>query len=127
MTIENAIATLRDRFGDQLSTAQVIREHHGHDESWHPDALPDAVIFPETTWHAAFGGPPGRSQHAINFMASPVTDEEIANIKALYESWTYSLHPAAELINSDRPRLRAMVERMVELGFGPPAPAVPFE
>ena len=49
MTIENAIATLRDRFGDQLSTAQVIREHHGHDESWHPDALPDAVIFPETT------------------------------------------------------------------------------
>ena len=49
MTIENAIATLRDRFGDQLSTARVIREHHGHDESWHPDALPDAVIFPETT------------------------------------------------------------------------------
>ncbi|MEC7843084.1 MAG: phytanoyl-CoA dioxygenase family protein [Candidatus Latescibacterota bacterium] len=87
----------------------------------------DLVIFPETTWHAAFGGPPGRSQHAINFMASPVTDEEIAHIKALYESWTYSLHPAAELINSDRPRLRAMVERMVELGFGPPAPAVPFE
>ena len=64
---------------------------------------------------------------AINFMASPVTDEEIAHIKALYESWTYSLHPAAELINSDRPRLRAMVERMVELGFGPPAPPVPFE
>ena len=63
-----------------------------------------------------------------NFKNDPsLTDEEIAHIKALYESWTYSLHPAAELINSDRPRLRAMVERMVELGFGPPAPAVPFE
>ena len=36
----------------------------------------DVVIFPETLWHAAFGGLPGRSQHAINFMANPLTDEE---------------------------------------------------
>ncbi len=48
MTIEAAIKTLRPLFGDRLSTADIIREHHGHDESWHPDALPDAVVFPET-------------------------------------------------------------------------------
>ncbi len=48
MTIEAAIKTLRPMLGDRLSTADIIREHHGHDESWHPDALPDAVIFPES-------------------------------------------------------------------------------
>src|SRR5690606_36749936 len=24
-------------------------EHHGHSESWHPPALPDVVVFPEST------------------------------------------------------------------------------
>ena len=80
----------------------------------------DVVIFPETLWHAAFGGPPGRSQHAISFMANPVTDEEVAYVRGLYEGWNYSLHPPEQLVNSDRPRLRRMVSRLVELGFGPP-------
>ena len=80
----------------------------------------DFIIFSETLWHAAFGGPPGRSQHAISFMANPVTDEQIAYIKGLYEGWNYSLHPPEEMVNSDRPRLRGMVSRLVELGFGPP-------
>ena len=86
----------------------------------------DVVIFPETLWHGAFGGPPGRSQHAINFMANPVTDEEVAYVKGLYEGWNYSLHPPEQLINSDRPRLRRMVSRLVELGFGPPKPTPLF-
>jgi len=33
----------------RVSTAAAVREHHGHDESHFPDALPDAVVFPETT------------------------------------------------------------------------------
>ncbi|MGM0583078.1 MAG: FAD-binding oxidoreductase [Pseudomonadota bacterium] len=49
MTIQTAITALQGLLGDRLSTAEIIREHHGHDESWHPDALPDAVAFPETT------------------------------------------------------------------------------
>ena len=86
----------------------------------------DVIIFPETLWHGAFGGPPGRSQHAINFMANPVTDEQIAYIKGLYEGWNFSLHPAEEMVNSSRPRLRGMVSRLVELGFGPPKPTPLF-
>lgn len=43
--LEELRAILRDR----LSTAQAVREHHGHDESPYPDVLPDAVIFAQTT------------------------------------------------------------------------------
>ena len=49
MSVPAAISRLSELLGARLSTAQVIRDHHGHDESWHPDAMPDAVAFPETT------------------------------------------------------------------------------
>ena len=82
----------------------------------------DVIVFPEHYGMARLVVPPGRSQHAINFMANPVTVEQVAYVKGLYEGWNFSLHPAAEMINSDRPRLRRMVSRLVELGFGPPKP-----
>jgi hypothetical protein len=81
----------------------------------------DVVVFPESLWHAAFGGPPGRSQHAINFMSNPVTEEQVRYIKELYSSFQISLHPPISLIRSENPRLRGMVERLVELGFEPNA------
>jgi len=87
----------------------------------------DLVVFPETTWHAAFGGPPGRSQHAINFMANPTTEAQVAYVRTLYESWNFSLHPVSELIESESPRLRSLVARLVELGFGPPNETPLFE
>ena len=51
----------------------------------------DIAMFSEYTWHAAFGGASGRSQHAINFMANPATDEQVAHLQDLYEKWTYGL------------------------------------
>jgi D-lactate dehydrogenase (cytochrome) len=38
---------------ERVSVAAAVREHHGHDESHFPDALPDAVVFPETTEEVA--------------------------------------------------------------------------
>ncbi|KAK6185490.1 hypothetical protein SNE40_007712 [Patella caerulea] len=32
-----------------ISTAEAVREQHGHDESYHPTSLPDCVIFAENT------------------------------------------------------------------------------
>ena len=87
----------------------------------------DLVIFPESTWHAAFGGGPGRSQHAINFTKNPHTIEERTYLKNTYENWLYSLHPASKLVGSERPRLRKLVAPLVEMGFGPPAPTPIFE
>ena len=38
---------------ERVSTAAAVREHHGHDESHFPDALPDVVVFPESTEEVA--------------------------------------------------------------------------
>ena len=38
---------------ERVSTATAVREHHGHDESHFPDALPDAVVFPDSTAEVA--------------------------------------------------------------------------
>ncbi|PPR10205.1 MAG: putative FAD-linked oxidoreductase [Alphaproteobacteria bacterium MarineAlpha11_Bin1] len=46
--IETAIAILRQRFGERVSTNQDIRERHGTDESYHAPRAPDAVVFPDT-------------------------------------------------------------------------------
>ena len=43
------IDALRQRFGAQLSTAQVVREQHGRDESAFSVAPPEAVVFAECT------------------------------------------------------------------------------
>ncbi len=40
---------LRDRFGERLSTAQAVRDHHGRDESPFPVTPPMAVVFAQST------------------------------------------------------------------------------
>ncbi len=77
----------------------------------------DLVIFLENTLHSSFGGSPGRHQNAINFMSRPTNDRQVAHIKALYNKWQYGFRPAESYVNSDRPRIRAMVAPLVEWGF----------
>ena len=51
------IDALRERFGDRVSTADAVREHHGRDESPYPAMLPDVVVYAlsteEVAWVAA--------------------------------------------------------------------------
>jgi D-lactate dehydrogenase (cytochrome) len=47
--LPDLIQTLRVLLADRLSTAESVRDHHSHGESWHAPAPPDAVVFPETT------------------------------------------------------------------------------
>jgi D-lactate dehydrogenase (cytochrome) len=44
-----AVAVLKQRFGDRVSAALAVREQHGHTTTWHPNEPPDAVVFAETT------------------------------------------------------------------------------
>ncbi len=44
-----AIRDLQVLLGDRTTTAEVIREHHSHGESYHAAAAPDVVCFPRTT------------------------------------------------------------------------------
>ncbi|TAK43910.1 MAG: FAD-binding protein [Betaproteobacteria bacterium] len=46
---QSVVAELRALLGDRVSLAAAVREHHGKDESYFPYALPDAVVFPEST------------------------------------------------------------------------------
>jgi D-lactate dehydrogenase (cytochrome) len=44
-----AIAELKELFGERLSTAETVRAQHGKDLTWDPGAAPDAVAFAEST------------------------------------------------------------------------------
>jgi len=49
MNLEPVVAQLKRLFGDRATTAQAIRDHHGHGEGYFPTCAPDMVIFPHTT------------------------------------------------------------------------------
>ena len=48
-SIATAIDILKQRFGDQLSTAMSVRQHHSHTTTQIKSQLPDAVIFAKST------------------------------------------------------------------------------
>lgn len=77
----------------------------------------DVVVFMENTYHGAFGGHPGRQQHAISFFENPRTDDQVAWVTDMYERARFSFRPSESYLNSDRPRIRRMVSRLVDLGF----------
>ena len=84
----------------------------------HVESSPgDVVVISESVYHASFGGRPGRRMNAINFAKAVVTREQEAGLREAYEGFTHVLHPAESLVNSDAPRLRAMISKLVELGF----------
>ena len=49
ITRENVIGIMVQRFGDQFTTADAIRERHGKGESYHSTASPDGVFFAKST------------------------------------------------------------------------------
>ncbi|WP_106419173.1 FAD-binding oxidoreductase [Salinicola tamaricis] len=51
--LEALIGELAPRLGERITTARGVRDQHGHDESWHHPAAPDAVCFPHTTEEVA--------------------------------------------------------------------------
>ncbi|MCW5771720.1 MAG: FAD-binding protein [Rhodospirillaceae bacterium] len=47
--IDTAVAILKQKFGERLSTAEAIRQQHGKGEDHFPVMPPDAVLFAEST------------------------------------------------------------------------------
>ncbi|MEA2782525.1 MAG: hypothetical protein QOK29_4069 [Rhodospirillaceae bacterium] len=47
------VEELKALLGDRLSVSLAVREQHGHDESYHATAAPDAVAFPRSTEEVA--------------------------------------------------------------------------
>ena len=77
----------------------------------------DVLVFTENLLHGSFGGPPGRHQIGASFVANPTTDDQEKQMMAFYAKTKYSFRPSTSYINSDRPRIRRMVSRLVEWGF----------
>ena len=77
----------------------------------------DVIVFTAKLLHASFGSQVARHMHLVSFMGNPETEAELAAIRALYEISRWGLHPAQSYVDSDRPRVRRMVAKLVELGF----------
>ncbi len=43
------LSELATLLGDRVSTAAIVREHHGKDTTFHPSHPPQAVVFPESS------------------------------------------------------------------------------
>jgi D-lactate dehydrogenase (cytochrome) len=51
--VEPAVQVLKQMLGERLSTADAVRDQHGHDESYHATVPPDAVAFARSTEEVA--------------------------------------------------------------------------
>ena len=78
----------------------------------------DVIVFTERVYHASFGGK-ARLQLTSQYGANPATDEQLAEVRKQADEHKWGFHPAESSINSDRPRVRRMVSKLVELGFTP--------
>ena len=86
----------------------------------------DLVFFNQHVWHSSFGGRTGRRMMTLNYYANPTTDEQVdlirrqhensANLQALSYTKRDQAHEEA-FMNSDRPRIKRMVAKLVELGL----------
>lgn len=47
-SIDQAVAILKQKFGDRLSQSESVRSHHSHTTSRIPQQLPDAVVFAQS-------------------------------------------------------------------------------
>ena len=87
----------------------------------------DVVFFNHNTWHSSFGGQTGRRMFTLNVKSRPTTEDHIeymhntyrANLK--YQS-NHQFTNTGRLYDdsflySDRPRIKSMAEKLVELGL----------
>ena len=75
------------------------------------------MVFTEGVIHGAFGGGVGRHQICASFVENPKTERHLNQIMAFYGNSTWSLRPTRSYVESDRPRIRRMVQKPLEWGF----------
>ena len=71
----------------------------------------DVLFFNQCLFHAVFAGWPGRRYIALKFAQKPETDEHILR---LVEKSRTIFEPHEAWVSSDRPRIRAMVDPLVD-------------
>jgi D-lactate dehydrogenase (cytochrome) len=107
--IQGAIDELKALLGQRANTADAIREHHSHGESYHPAALPDVVCFPQSTEEvsaivkisAKYGVP------MIPFGGGTSME---AQVNAIYGGITLDMREMNKIVNISVEDLQATVE-----------------
>ena len=79
----------------------------------------DMIVFTEDVYHASFGSKTPRLLLSAQYVANPTTEDQIAMLRECYKTHTWSFHPAESFVKSNRPRIRRMVAKLIELGFAP--------
>ena len=74
----------------------------------------DIVFFTQKIYHGVYGMQPGRRYLKLRFVAWPETDEQIASFMR-YNRRGHIYRPDEAFVNSDNPRIRAMVDPLLEL------------
>ena len=77
----------------------------------------DVLVFTEDTYHGAWGGRPGRHQHAMSFQQVPRTDEQWALVQSSYDTMNFGYHPTRTNVESPDPRVRKLVAPLLERGY----------
>ena len=103
------------------------------DQEISPDALPfglagrdipcaalesepgDVILFNHCIWHASFGGGRGRRYIALKFAAKPFAADHLISLER-YTGKVFQPHEA--FLNSDEPRIRALVENLPRYATG---------
>ena len=76
----------------------------------------DVVFFSENIWHGSFGGGAGRRMFTLIYYANPETEEQQQYVRDQHKKLIAMFNPHESFLNSDRPRIRGMVQKYVELG-----------
>ncbi len=73
----------------------------------------DAAVFSQSLFHGVYGKVPNRRYIALKYAARPTTD---AHLASLYHYSSYAFEPHGSFVESDSPRIRDMVDGLVQLG-----------
>ena len=75
----------------------------------------DMVFFSESLWHSSFGGRAGRRMVTLIYGENPDTVEKRDSLRETRKTTIAMYNPQESFINSDSPRIRAMVEPYARL------------
>ncbi len=138
--LHHALTPLRNLASSHLPAHQRT----GQDPAWTPFGISqsdvpcypietsagDVIFYDHNVWHATFGGGVGRRMFNLAFAEDPRTEEKIeflrrSHVKAIETTRAHQPnHPLFSagrmyddaFLDSDRPRVRAVTRRLVELG-----------
>ena len=107
--IQGAIGELKALLGARATTADAVREHHSHGESYHPAALPDMVCFPQSTEEVS-AIVKISAKYGVPVIAFGGGTSMEAQVNAIYGGITIDTREMNKIVNISVEDLQATVE-----------------